>query len=177
MTLERHLAGERLRKGFMTSAGPDVDDFVQFSLSVQNRRKSRAGGAFGNHIEALLETHKIKYKREATTEKRNGPDFLFPGEVEYHNSSWPKDGLTKLAAKTSCKDRWRQVLAEADRIDVKHLLTLEPGISIAQTAEMKDQNLRLVLPEKLHASFRPEQLSDLMSVSGFLVLVQARQRK
>ena len=42
-----------------------------------------------------------------------------------------------LAAKTSCKDRWRQVLAEADRIRTKHLLTLEPAISKIQTAEMR----------------------------------------
>ena len=41
-----------------------------------------------------------------------------------------------LAVKSTCKDRWRQILAEADRLPVKHLLTLEPGISVAQTDEM-----------------------------------------
>jgi hypothetical protein len=29
-----------------------------------------------------------------------------------------------LGVKTTCSDRWRQVLAEADRIQLKHLLTL-----------------------------------------------------
>lgn len=175
MTLERHIVGERLQHGFMTDGRPDVDAFVSYSLGVQNRRKSRAGWAFGNHIEALLSEHDIRYKREATTEKRNGPDFLFPGESEYHDASWPDARLTMLAAKTSCKDRWRQVLAEANRISSKHLLTLEPGISPSQTAEMQRESLQLVVPASLHTSYRDEQRTDLMNVSAFIELVRSRQ--
>ena len=148
---------------------------MQYSLTVQNRRKSRAGWAFGNHIEALLEAGGIRYIREATTEKRNGPDFLFPGEAEYHDADWPADQLTMLGAKTSCKDRWRQVLAEADRISPKHLLTLEPGISVAQTTEMRRSNLRLVLPISLHDSFLPEQRGELLDLNSFLELIRSRQ--
>lgn len=44
---------------------------------------------------------------------------------------------TMLGVKSTCKDRWRQVLSEAKRIDNKHLATLEPGISENQTAEMQ----------------------------------------
>ncbi|WP_334656902.1 type II restriction endonuclease [Sphingomonas panaciterrae] len=77
-----------------------------------------------------------------------------------------------LAVKTSCKDRWRQVLAEADRIRSKHLLTLEPGISQAQTDEMRKEQLRLVLPAALHESFRPSQQNDLNSVAAFLELAR-----
>lgn len=175
MTLERHIVGERLKGGFVADGQPDVDGFVRYSLGVHNRRKSRAGWAFGNHIEVLLSAHGIRYVREATTEKRNGPDFLFPGETEYHEATWPADRLTMLGAKTSCKDRWRQVLAEADRISPKHLLTLEPGISVAQTTEMRRSNLHLVVPQPLHASYRPEQLGELTDVSGFIDLVRSRQ--
>jgi hypothetical protein len=175
LTLERHVVGKRLQAGFMSSGKPDVDDFVAFSLSVQNRRKSRAGWAFGNHIEALLSLHNIRFKREATTEKRNGPDFLFPGEIEYRDLAWPASKLTMLGAKTSCKDRWRQVLAEADKIQYKHLLTLEPGISSAQTDEMRKEKLQLVLPASLHESYKVEQRTYLMNVSSFLELVRERQ--
>jgi hypothetical protein len=175
MTLEKHIVGERLKSGFMSGHEPDVDGFVKYSLGVQNRRKSRAGWAFGNHIEAILTAHSLRYVREATTEKRNGPDFLFPGETEYHDAAWPEAKLTMLGAKTSCKDRWRQVLAEADRIPSKHLLTLEPGISVAQTTEMSRALLQLVVPAPLHSSFRPEQQADLMNVVDFLGLVRSRQ--
>ncbi|RYG99115.1 MAG: type II restriction endonuclease [Alphaproteobacteria bacterium] len=175
MTLEKHIVGKRLMDGFLSEGKPDVDAFIRFSLSVQNRRKSRAGFAFSNHIEALLRLHNVRFVREATTEKRNGPDFLFPGQAQYHDVNWPTAQLTMLGAKTSCKDRWRQVLAEADRITHKHILTLEPGISLAQTEEMRKEHLQLVLPTPLHASYQTAQQAQLMNVASFIDLVRSRQ--
>jgi hypothetical protein len=175
MTLESHLIGERLRQGFTENERPNVDEFIRYSLGVQNRRKSRAGWAFANHIEAVLQSHGLRFRREATTEKRAGPDFLFPGEQEYHDPKWPAEGLTMLAAKTSCKDRWRQVLAEADRIGEKHLLTLEPGISLAQTREMQKERLQLVLPRTIHETYLDAQRSQLMDLCSFIDLVRSRQ--
>lgn len=168
LTLERHIVGERLKNGFIVNGKPDVDGFVQYSLSVQNRRKSRAGWAFANHINAILDAHGVQYCREATTEKRNGPDFLFPSEQKYHDLNFPASHLVMLGVKTSCKDRWRQVLAEANRIEHKHLLTLEPGISVAQTSEMERANLHLVVPQALHESYQPIQRSSLWTVKQFL---------
>ncbi len=170
--MERIVVAERLRAGFLDGEKADVDGFLSFSLSVQNRRKSRAGFAFAHHVEALLKVWKIRYRREATTEKRNAADFLFPGEAEYADVSFPAASLRMLAVKTTCKDRWRQVLAEADRITCKHLLTLEPAISRTQTAEMQAQSLQLVLPLSLHETFHPEQQPWLMPVRTFLGLVQ-----
>ncbi len=37
-----------------------------------------------------------------------------------------------LATKARCKDRWCQILNEADRIERKHLLTLRQGVSESQ---------------------------------------------
>jgi hypothetical protein len=173
MTYESHIVGARLREGFLQDGVADVDGFVKYSLGVHNRRKSRAGFALGHHVESLLELHGIAHKREATTEKRNGPDFLFPDEARYHDRSWPAERLLMLGVKTSCKDRWRQVLAEADRIPAKHLLTLEPGISQTQTDEMRKERLQLVLPAALHESFRPAQQGELTSVAAFLELARA----
>lgn len=177
LTYERHIVGERLRQGFVTGGIADVDAFVSYSLQVQNRRKSRAGYALGHHVEALLDVHGIRHKREATTEKRNGPDFLFPGEAEYHDPAWPAADLLMLGVKTSCKDRWRQVLAEADRIGRKHLLTLEPGISPAQTDEMRKENLQLVVPRELHSSYRAAQQESLAAVTDFLELARDLGRR
>lgn len=166
--LERHIIADRLAAGFTRDGGIDTDQFIAFSLSVQNRRKSRAGYAFAHHVEAALIESNIPYKREATTEKRNAADFLFPDEAAYHDPAFPAANLRMLAVKTTCKDRWRQVLSEADRIQTKHLLTLEPAISLTQTDEMQSQSLQLVLPAPLHATFRPEQQAWLMSFTGFL---------
>jgi hypothetical protein len=170
--LEKVIVADRLQRGFMSDGIADVDGFVSFSLSVQNRRKSRAGFALANHVEAILKQQNIQYKREATTEKRNAADFLFPDEESYRNPDFSATALRMLAVKTSCKDRWRQVLAEADRISPKHLLTLEPSISSRQTDEMRSQNLKLVIPAALHDTYHPEQRNELLSFSDFLSLVR-----
>jgi EcoRII C terminal len=41
--LERRIVSARIEQGFLTADGVDVDGFLSFSLSVQNRRKSRMG--------------------------------------------------------------------------------------------------------------------------------------
>ena len=143
----------------------DVDGFIAFSLSVQNRRKSRAGYSLENHLEALLTERKIRFQRGIETENKNKPDFLFPGQAEYRNPSFDVAKLTMLGSKSTCKDRWRQVLSEAQRIEQKHLLTLEPGISENQTGEMRAKGLQLVLPRPLHETYRASQPSWLFSVS------------
>jgi len=169
--MERVVVAERLKAGFLHRGDADVDGFLSFSLSVQNRRKSRAGYAFAHHVEAVLKAHRIAYRREATTEKRNAADFLFPDEASYADPAFPADKLRMLAVKTTCKDRWRQVLAEANRISEKHLLTLEPSISRAQTTEMQAQSMRLVLPKSIHPTYHPDQQAWLMDISAFLKLV------
>ena len=173
--LERRIVAERISEGFNLEEGADVDGFLSFSLSVQNRRKARAGAALEHHVAAVFDAHGIRYVRGAETENRNRPDFLFPGQAEYRDLAFPPDRLTMLGAKSTLKDRWRQVLSEAVRINHKHLLTLEPSISENQTDEMSAKNLQLVIPKKLHETFRPKQQSWLMDVSGFLGLVAARQ--
>jgi hypothetical protein len=166
--LERVIVAERLKTGFMSEVGADVDGFLSFSLSVQNRRKSRAGYAFAHHVEAVLREWNVAYKREATTEKRNAADFLFPSEEAYRDLSFPEGDLRMLAVKTTCKDRWRQVLAEANRIKTKHLLTLEPAISVAQTEEMQASSLVLVVPCGIHATYKPNQREALLDVKTFV---------
>jgi len=173
--LERRIVAERISQGFSTENGADVDGFLLFSLSVQNRRKARAGAALEHHFAAILDAHEIRYARGVETENRNKPDFLFPGQAEYRDPAFPTARLTVLGAKSTLKDRWRQVLSEAIRVKRKHLLTLEPGVSENQTDEMQAKLLQLVVPRKLHQTYRLSQQAWLMDVSGFLDLVAARQ--
>jgi len=173
--LERHLVADRLGAGFKDAAEPDVDGFLSFSLSVQQRRRSRVGLALENHLTALFDAHGLRFDRGAETENRSRPDFLFPGRAAYLDPAFPSERLTLLGAKSTLRDRWRQVLAEGDRIRVKHLVTLEPGISENQTDEMRARQLQLVSPRSLHQTFRANQQAWLMDVEAFLGLVRARQ--
>ena len=176
-TLERHIIADRLSKGFAGEgkSSVDVDGFLSFSLSVQNRRKSRVGLALENHLELLFVENGLRYTRTAVTENKAKPDFLFPGIEEYRNPAYDTLKLTMLGVKSTCKDRWRQVLAEADRIDDKHLLTLEAAISTHQTDEMTAKRLQLVLPHALHQTYTPAQQSWLMDIDAFTRMVRDRQ--
>lgn len=173
-TLERFLVSRRIKEGF---GGDDhnVSKFFEFSLSVQNRRKVRAGQSLENHLEEIFKKHKIKYSRGRKTERHSRPDFIFPSIEDYHNKRFNSSLLTMLGAKSTCKDRWRQVLTEADRIPRKHLLTLQPAITENQTDEMKASSLQLVIPKTIHKTFSQSQQSWLMSLSDFLKFVKDKR--
>jgi hypothetical protein len=168
--LENVVIGERLATGFET-----VDEFIEYSLSVQNRRKSRMGFALQNHIAELFSRCGLRFTAQARTEANNRPDFLFPGEQEYHDGAFDAGLLVMLGVKSTSKDRWRQVLTEADRIPSKHLCTLEAGISTKQTDEMGRQRLTLVIPADLHTTYTPAQRAAIMRVDGFIEHVRIRQ--
>lgn len=169
-TLEKYIVSKRLEQGFS-----DVDDFVSYSLSVHNRRKSRIGYALENHLEQVFIDYKISYSRGANTENKAKPDFLFPGIMYYRDDSFPDTRLTMLGVKSTCKERWRQVLSESQRIKSKHLLTLEPGISENQTNEMQSHFLQLVVPSNLHQTYNEIQQEWLMNMANFIKMVNERQ--
>lgn len=177
-TLEKHRIADKIESGFMDADGfVDVDAFLKLSLSVHNRRKSRAGLSLEQHIEALFDAHGMQYVKKAKTEGKKEPDFLFPSKAAYDDLGFPDAQLTMLGSKTTLKDRWRQVLNEADRIPQKHLLTLQPGISEDQTAEMKAESLQLVIPTELQTEgFSDAQQSWLMSVADFIDTVRGKER-
>ena len=168
--LENVVIRERLAKGFEV-----VDEFIEYSLSVQNRRKSRMGLALQNHIAEVFVRHKLRFTAQARTEGNNRPDFIFPGEGEYHNEGFKTELLTMLGVKSTSKDRWRQVLDEADRITDKHLCTLEPGMSEKQTEAMHRRRLTLVMPASLHATYSPLQRKKMLNLKRFIELVRGNQ--
>lgn len=167
-TLEHHLL-----KTLFQEAGPDVDRVLEISMQTFQRRRSRAGHALENHVAHVLEAHGVRFARQSTTEGRKRPDFLFPGVAEYGDPAFPEDELRMLAVKTTCKDRWRQVLTEADRVDRKHLLTMEAPISVPQTDEMRSRSIVLVIPGPLHAVFEASQQVRLQTVHGLIDELQS----
>ena len=173
-TLEKHLLGEKLRT--LTQAGvEDTEPFIKLVQSALQRRKSRAGSALENHLEQIFTDHDVTYTRTGVTENNLKPDFIFPSMGHYHDMAFPQARLTMLASKSTCKDRWRQILNEAVRIPDKHLLTLEPSISENQTNEMRAERVQLVLPRILHPTYTPAQRAWLVDVTAFIHLTRERQ--
>lgn len=172
-TLEKHIIEETIREGFT-----DSDKFISFALGILNRRKSRAGLAFENHLEVIFQNHKIQYDRGVKTEAKSKPDFLFPGIETYRKAREDKElikFLTVLGAKTSCKDRWRQFTREAELIKNKHLITVEPAISTHQTDEMQRFDVQLIVPDKIKMTYTQSQQNWLMDVNDFLGTLKDKQ--
>lgn len=167
---EKHLVGQRMGSGFA-----DPDELITFCQSVLQRRRSRVGHAFENHLRVLFDSHQLKYSSGKYTERRAKPDFIFPGIMHYNNLDFPENSLTLLGAKHTAKDRWRQILSEAARIPEKHMITVEPGISEDQTNEMKASLLTIVVPTGIHPTYTDTQRSFMLTVKEFIALVKERQ--
>lgn len=107
------------------------------------------------------------------------PDFLFPSKEAYLDKAFDRENLAMLAAKTTCKDRWRQIRNEVDRdrVSCLHLLTLQEGVSENQFNEMQSEGVQLVVPLALHRSY-PDGVRDrLMSVDNFLTHVREQRHR
>ena len=174
--LERRILAEDIQPGFIKDGGVDVERFLSLSNSVMNRRKARMGHSLENQVEAMLLANGLNFDRGALTEDRHRPDFLFPGIKEYNISPAEDPRFVMLGAKSTCKDRWRQVLSEASKIPNKHLITLETSISENQTTQMRDARLNLVVPAGLHSTFTNVQQQWLLSVRDFIEMVREKQR-
>jgi hypothetical protein len=168
--IEKIEVQEHINKGFS-----DVDEFISYSLSVQNRRKSRMGFSLQNHLANIFELRKIKFQAQQFTEGKNQPDFIFPGISEYQNPMFEETRLFMLAAKSSCKDRWRQILTEAERINTKHLCTLEQSISSEQLSEIKSRSVKLVIPNQFRRIYSDKQQEEILNIENFIELVKANQ--
>lgn len=174
-TLEKHLVENKLREGF----GADetiVDEFIKYSLSIHQRRKVRAGHAFENHLSFIFKNHAITFSKGAITENNNAPDFIFPDIQTYHATVANDRRLTMLGVKTSAKDRWRQILVEANKISRKHLITLEPSISSQQTNQMHTESIQLVLPMPLFDTYTSAQQTQLVTLGQFINEIKEKQR-
>lgn len=169
---------EHERYGSIVAAGfSSVDEFVSLANRVLNRRKSRAGKSLEHHLAAIFDENKIQYTAQAVTEGNKKPDFLFPSEEAYHDFSFPVSKLTSLAAKTTCKDRWRQILNEADRLrdDRKYLCTLQQGISSAQMDEMESEKVTLVVPKPYISTYPREKQDRIWTLHKFVTYVKGLQ--
>ena len=167
--LEYARYGEMISNGFAS-----VEDFIATANQVLNRRKSRAGKSLEHHLSAIFDGNGLQYQEQAITEGNKKPDFLFPSQEAYHNPVFPADKLISLAAKTTCKDRWRQVINEADRLrgKDKFLCTLQQGISAAQMDEMQAEQVVLVVPKPYIATYPRERQDRIWTLDKFVCYVR-----
>ena len=170
-SVEEAWALPRVQSGFAS-----MKEFTPLAQEVLQRRKVRSGLSLEMHTraifreEGLVENRDFAYNQRSEGKKR--PDFLFPSAEAYRRSDFPASRLRMLAVKTTCKDRWRQILNEADRIGRKHLLTLQEGVSPMQFREMHEANVQLVIPRPLIGKFPNAVQPHLQTLESFIADVR-----
>lgn len=171
-SVEEAFEGPIIAQGF-----DSIDEFVARAQTILQRRKSRSGRSLELHVcrilseEGFVEGESFSHQPESEPGKR--PDFLFPSESAYKDKTFDAAKLRLLASKTTCKDRWRQVINEGDRIPVKHLLTLQEGVSVGQMEEMSAAGVKLVVPRRLIPSYPTEIRDQLYTLEGFVKEVRS----
>jgi type II restriction enzyme len=160
--VERKICGSEIERLFSS-----IDDFLKTAQSILQRRKARAGRSLEHHVEHLLQEARIPFEMRVDVEGTK-PDVLIPGRAAYLDNSYPVRKLFAVGIKTTCKDRWRQVLSEAPRVKHKYLITLQQGVSPAQLSEMKRSALTLIVPRRLHCDYPPAQREQLLTLAAFI---------
>ncbi len=166
-SVEHALEMPTISQGFAT-----MEQFLEKAQTLLQRRKSRSGRSLELQTRAIFLEENLRedadFTHQPVSEGDKRPDFLFPSQAAYQDPSFPAERLTMLAVKTTCRDRWRQVTSEADRIGTKHLLTLQEGVSIAQFQEMKAAKVQLVVPAPLVTKYPKEVRPELVTLSQFI---------
>ena len=167
LSVEQGVYLPRITGGFNS-----VEGFLGLAQTILQSRKSRSGKSLEMHARAIMIeeglVRDVAFSHCPVIESGKRPDFLFPSKADYDDPAFPAARLRMLAAKTTCKDRWRQVINEADRIRVKHLLTLQEGVSEGQFREMTEAGVRLVVPAGLHKAYPASVRPHLTTFENFI---------
>lgn len=146
----------------------NIDDFLKVAGSIMNRRKSRAGRSFENHVDSILTNAKVPHRMRPDLGTDGTPDIVIPSQEAYLDNSYPTERLLVVGLKTTCKDRWRQVTQEGLKVPRKYLITLQQGVTVAQLNQMEAANVSLVVPEPLHKHYPKTSLVRPLTLEDFV---------
>ncbi len=129
----------------LTDSLAEIDKLM---LSASQQRKSRAGYSYEHHIEAMLNAALIPFEKQVILENKKRPDFILPS-LSYATRLQPvnQQGLI-LSAKTTLRERWKQVEREKGDRDL-YLTTVDENIPASTIEDMARIDVQLVVPEGL----------------------------
>ncbi len=174
---EFHLYKLAERKFFQSQAQRlfrDIDDFLTTANSILQSRKSRAGRSFENQISAIFRENDIRFASQPIVDDTR-PDIIIPSIQSYYDETFPIERKFVIGLKRTCKDRWRQVLNEAPKIPIKHIITIQEGISITQLNEMERSGIKLVVPQSLHRLYPRESSPIISGLDDFIQMIRRSQ--
>lgn len=174
-SLEHAFEFRNIENGFES-----IDAFIQRAQTILQRRKSRSGRSLElQTLEIFVEAglrENIDFQYQPESENGEKPDFLFPSESAYKSDDFPAEKLRMLGIKTTVKDRWAQVVKEANRVETKHLLTLQEGLSLNQFRNITEAKIKLVVPAPLVRTYHTDIQPHLITVETFINELRALSR-
>lgn len=124
----------------------DFSGFYSEMLNASQQRKARVGTGFETHIRSLLDAGKVPYAEQRVVSSLR-PDFVLPS-VELYQANSPH--ALVLSAKTTLRERWKQVTMEKRGCPV-FLATMDEKVAVASVRKMKEHDVYLVVPEAFRA--------------------------
>ncbi len=138
-------------------------------LSASQQRKTRAGRSFEHQISAALTAGRIRFEEQAVTGGRR-PDFVMPDVRTLKlgtGREW--DAAIVVAAKTTLRERWKQVASEGLHCAV-FLATVDDRVPRSTIAELADIGITLLVPESLKRSKETDyQTSSVITFRQFFL--------
>jgi len=118
------------------------NDMDKLLMSIFQSRKSRAGKAFEYIIRELFSRLSYPFSEQVNIDGAK-PDFVMPSE-EYFKEK-PLDSII-FTAKRTLRERWRQVVTEANKGYGYFLATLDEKVTSSQIEQAETHKIFLVVP-------------------------------
>lgn len=138
MTLER----------FVTVIVTRFQEIDSLFMSASQQRKSRAGYSFEHHIERMLRDGGITHEKQVVLKWKKRPDFIMPSYAALRDTQRQKEDVLVLSAKTTLRERWKQVPIEVANCSL-FLGTVDENIASNAIEHMQSLGIVLVVPESL----------------------------
>jgi hypothetical protein len=152
---------------------PEIDRYM---LSAGQQRKARAGVSFEHHIERMLRDGNVPFGKQVIIQARKRPDFILPSFARLANPQRGKQKGLILSAKTTLRERWKQVEREMHGGEL-FLGTVDENIAANAIEEMASMGIKLVVPEQLKKSKETEydRHKNVLSFKTFFETIVSRR--
>lgn len=134
-----------LRERFEHGTSHLFEDLDEFFMSIFQSRKSRAGGAFEFMIRTMFKHLGYPFSEQINIDGAT-PDFVLPSEERFRRQ--PLDCII-FTAKRTLRERWRQVVTEANKGYAFFLATIDEKVSKNQIEQMAKHKVFLVVPRSI----------------------------
>lgn len=157
----QHFSTEEMPDGVLHAIRDYPKALDEFFLSVSQGRKTRAGKSFEKLLAAVFRSLGYEFTEQPDIDGK--PDFVFPSIDHYRKAAMD---CIVFTAKTTVRERWRQITTEGAKGGQMFLATLDDGITDEDLKEMSSQRIYLVVPKHLKDSLYGSQV-NVISFESF----------